>query len=29
VWHFSKTEVEHLLLATAAFTLALALMFSG
>ena len=29
IWHFSKTEVQHLLLATAAFTAALALMFSG
>ncbi len=29
IWHFSKTELQHLLLATAAFTLALALMFSG
>lgn len=29
IWHFSKTEVEHLMLATVAFTVALALMFSG
>ena len=29
IWHFSKTEVEQLALATGAFTLALALMFSG
>ena len=28
IWHFSKTEIEHLALATGAFTLALALMFS-
>ncbi|HJL55229.1 MAG: hypothetical protein QGF28_01170 [Candidatus Thalassarchaeaceae archaeon] len=29
IWHFSKTEIQHLLLATVAFTAALALMFSG
>jgi len=29
IWHFSRTELQHLLLATAAFTVALALMFSG
>ena len=29
IWHFSKTEIEHLALATGAFTLALALMFSN
>ena len=28
IWHFSKTEIEHLALATGAFTIALALMFS-
>ncbi len=28
IWHFSKTEIKHLALATGAFTLALALMFS-
>ena len=29
IWHFSKTEINHLTLATLAFTLALAFMFSG
>jgi Zn-dependent protease len=29
IWHFSKTEIQHLLLAKVAFTAALALMFSG
>ena len=29
IWHFSKTELRHLMLATGAFTLALALMFDG
>ena len=29
IWHFSRIELQHLLLATAAFTVALALMFSG
>lgn len=29
IWHFSKTEIKHLALATGAFTLALALMFEG
>lgn len=29
IWHFSATEIRHLALATGAFTLALALMFSG
>ena len=29
IWHFSKTEIQHLLLATSAFTIALALMFSN
>ena len=29
IWHFSKTEINHLTLATLAFTMALAFMFSG
>ena len=29
IWHFSSTEIRHLIWATAAFTLALALMFDG
>ena len=29
IWHFSKTEINHLSLATLAFTMALAFMFSG
>ena len=29
IWHFSRTEINHLALATGAFTLALALMFDG
>ena len=29
IWHFSSTEIRHLTWATAAFTLALALMFDG
>jgi Zn-dependent protease len=29
IWHFSRTEIRHLALATGAFTLALALMFEG
>ena len=29
IWHFSKTEIEHLTQATLAFTLALAFMFTG
>ena len=29
IWHFSKTELRHLMLATGAFTIALALMFDG
>ncbi|MEE3232413.1 MAG: hypothetical protein VX235_05010 [Candidatus Thermoplasmatota archaeon] len=29
IWHFSKTEINHLIQATLAFTMALAFMFSG
>ena len=29
IWHFSRTEINHLALATGAFTIALALMFDG
>ena len=29
IWHFSKTEIEHLIQATMAFTLALAFMSTG
>jgi len=29
IWHFSKTEIEHLTQATLAFTIALAFMFTG
>ncbi len=29
IWHFSRTEINHLAIATGAFTLALALMFDG
>ncbi len=29
IWHFSRTEIKHLAIATGAFTLALALMFDG
>ena len=29
IWHFSSTEIRQLMLATGAFTLALALMFNG